>query len=187
MLVKCVRKENITAAQRGRCLELMSAERRASVERITHMPTRESTLCGEWLAKTMLSEMSGIPVEEIRLARDERGKPYAVNLPLYFSISHSGEHVACAVSSVPVGLDIEEMRDRDPSVASRVCSEEELAFIFDEAEDVLRRFLQVWTAKEACVKQTGIGLAGMREADYFALQPRLESREEDGCIISVVR
>ena len=187
MLVRCIRKENITAEQRRRCVELMAPERRGAVERITHVPTRENSICGEWLAKTMLAALGGVPVEEIHLARDGRGKPYVIGLPLYFSISHSGGHVACAVDAAPVGLDVEERRPRDTAAARRVCSPQELAFIFADEEGASLRFLQVWTAKEACVKLSGVGLGGMREADFFALRPRLATWEEDGCIISVVR
>lgn len=187
MMLRCIHKNEISLQQRQQCLSLMAPQRRAQVERITHSQTRESSICGEWLAKTMLSEVSGQAVEDISLARDQNGKPYAENLPLYFSISHSGEQVACVISDQPVGLDIEEIAPRDPSVARRICSEKEMEFIFSKEEDVLHRFLLVWTAKEAAVKLSGVGIKGMREVDYFALQPRLETKIEDGCVISVVR
>ncbi len=186
MVWRCILQENITRAQQELCLRLMEPSRRAAVERISHKDVRESTINGEWLAKTMLSERSGRPVEDILLARDKDGKPYAENLPLHFSISHSGAFVACAVSDTPVGLDLEEIRHRDITVARRICSEREMAFILG-GEDPLKRFLKVWTAKEAYVKLTGIGIKGMREADYFALQPRLQVIERDEYIITVCR
>lgn len=187
MRVELIKKENITDEQCRRCIELMEPERRAAVERISHQGVRESTVCGEWLAKRMLSEACGIPVEDIRLVREENGKPYAWNLPLYFSISHSGDHVACAVSERPVGLDIEEKRARDVSAARRICSGKELDYILvGDGEERLLRFLRVWTAKEAYVKLTGEGIKGMKKADFFELLSRLEVQETEECILSAI-
>lgn len=206
MRVELIKKENISDVQRRRCIDLMDPKRRAAVERITHQGVRESTVCGEWLAKRMLSELSGMPVEEIRLARDHNGKPYVQNLPLYFSVSHSGESVACAVSERPVGLDIEEKRERDVGVARRICSQKELDYVFSQhkgsdplckiytrgqtpcvdEKERLRRFLRVWTAKEAFVKLTGEGIKGMKDADFFELLARLKVQETEDCILTVI-
>lgn len=193
MHFELIKKENITEEDRRRCLSLMTPERRAAVERISHPEVRESTVCGEWLAKSMLSRESGMPVEEIRLARDRDGKPYAENLTLFFNLSHSGEYVACAVSDRPVGLDLEVKKPRDLSVARRICSPRELEYIFHpeqtpcvNEEEMLRRFLLIWTAKEAAVKLTGIGIKGMREEDYFSLLPRLQVYEEKDFVLSII-
>lgn len=40
----------------------------------------------------------------------EYGKPYFENLDLYFNCSHSNNYIVAAISSVPLGVDIEEDR-----------------------------------------------------------------------------
>ncbi len=187
MVYRCIRQDSVLKEDLQKTLNCMTPERRAHIERITHPDVRLATLCGEWLCKVMLSEQSGMAFEQICLTRRGDGKPEAQNLPLHFNVSHSGDFVACAVSRRPVGIDLEVLKTRDLSVAKRICSEKELAFIAPEKPDALHRFLKVWTAKEAYVKLSGIGIKAMAEADYFALQERLVCIEKDGYILSVIK
>lgn len=184
MVWRCIHIKDVSEKQLQCCLQWMESDRRAQVERLSNTQMRLSSICGEWLTKTMLSEISGIAAEEISLVRDKRGKPYVKNLPLYFSVSHSGDFVACAVSDRPIGLDLEQVRQCDISAAKRICSPKELEYILT-AEDSLTRFFRVWTAKEAYVKMTGEGIAGMRKADFFSLGPALSVQEKNGCIITI--
>ena len=184
MLWRCIHIKDVSKEQIGWCLQWMASDRRAQVDGIANPQAQKRTICAEWLTKTMLSEISGIAAEEISLARDKRGKPYVKNLPFHFSVSHSGDFVACAVSDRPVGLDLEQVRACDISAAKRICSPKELEYILT-AEDSLTRFFRVWTAKEAYVKMTGEGIAGMRKADFFSLRSALSVQEKNGCIITI--
>lgn len=92
----------------------------------------------------------------------EMGKPYLVNVPLYYNLSHSGDFVLCAVSEQEIGADIQEIRKGDiMRVAERYFAEEELAKLQEcrtEAEKN-RLLFQLWTKKEAFGKLTGKGIA----------------------------
>ncbi len=105
--------------------------------------------------------------DDLSVAREERGKPYFPNLPwLYFSVSHSGDLFACAMSETPIGLDIQEhilrkneteedaMR-RHIKIAERFFHPDERQYI---SNDPLRRFYKIWTAKESYVKLIGTGI-----------------------------
>ena len=186
MVYLCIRQDSIPQSNLEKTLALMAPERRCQVERISHDDVRRATLCGEWLCKQMLAEQSGQASKDIRLFRDKNGKPQAENLPFHFNVSHSGAWVACAVSEVPIGIDLEVVRERDLAVARRICSPDEMAYIFDSEQDRLYRFLQVWTAKEAYVKLTGIGIKAMSEANYFDLKDRLFFVQKDDYILSVI-
>lgn len=186
MLYRCIRQDSVTKDQLETTLQYMEPLRRAQIESIAHPEVKRATVCGEWLCKTMLAEQSGLPFEQISLAREKNGKPFAQNLPLYFSISHSGAWVACAVSHTPVGIDLESIKKRDLSVAERICSPEETDFIFAEKEKQTHRFLKVWTVKEAFVKMTGEGIKALSGADYFALLPRTICTETEEYILSVI-
>ncbi len=137
-----------------RCLSLMEPTRKEKVLAMAEH-RRKTTVLGEWMVKTMLSERSGLPVDEIAILRTEKGKPYAEDLP-YFSISHSGEWVVAAVSENPVGIDIEQVRPVDLRLAERIGAKPE-------------RFFEEWTAKEAHFKI--YGNPNFKGIEYEALSP----------------
>ena len=60
------------------------------------------------LLVSALENEYGIPAAEVRIEKDEKGKPYLEGYPdLYLSISHSGPYIACAFGDKPVGVDTE--------------------------------------------------------------------------------
>ena len=60
----------------------------------------------------------------------EHGKPHALGLDIELNISHSGDIVVCAVDSSPVGIDAEKIRPIDLNVAKRICTDDELLYLF---------------------------------------------------------
>lgn len=160
---------SLTETEYERCLALMEPERRQKVLALKNEPRRRAAILGEWLAKTMLAEQSGLPLEEITVLRTEKGKPYAEGLP-YFSITHSGDHVAVAVSETPIGIDMEKLRPIDPRTAARIGA--------DPA-----RFFEEWCAKEAHYKI--YGNPNFKEIDYNALSPI--HFYEDGYVITIIK
>ncbi|MBQ6947622.1 MAG: 4'-phosphopantetheinyl transferase superfamily protein [Clostridia bacterium] len=179
--------DTLTKSEYERCLSLMEPGRRATVEALTNETARQRTVLGEWMAKTALSEQIGCPIEQIRLLRDEKGKPFAPDLPLHFSISHSGPWVVCAVSSNPVGVDIEILRPIDPKIAHRICHPEDLPFLEGKTEaEVIRKFFLLWTAKEARGKRDGTGLQNIREIPLSRILPRCHRITTEEYVVSVV-
>ena len=81
--------------------------------------------------------------------------------PPFISLSHSNEWVACAISEVPVGLDIEHCKPRDyDALAKQICSVSEWR-TFQSLPHEQRKFwfYRLWTAKEALFKLDGGELA----------------------------
>lgn len=121
------------------------------------------------LAFCLLQEMTGIA--DIRFEYNEHGKPSIIGHPdVHFNMSHCRCAVACAVDSVPVGIDIECTGRYKDSLARYTCSDAELAWI-EEGEMELRnygitednggrdeRFTVLWTKKEALLKLIGTGI-----------------------------
>lgn len=94
------------------------------------------------------------------------GKPYFPNCrEIFFSVSHSGEYLVCAVANENVGVDIEKTSDdtdkRFGDLKSRLIRIASRFFHPDEASivktDPIPRFYEVFTAKESYVKFTGSG------------------------------
>lgn len=108
------------------------------------------------------------------LRATEGGKPYAEGVRFDFSPTHTAGLVALAIGDCgPIGLDAETPRGRDVSRLARAAdrwftpaeNRRVQTAIQNRPQEAEAVFLRVWTAKEALVKRTGAGLAGMRRAD----------------------
>ena len=123
------------------------------------------------------------PMPEIAIA--DRGKPYFVDSPWHFSISHTKKHAFCALSEAPVGIDAEEIaRNINLRLAEKILSPSEKAQ-FDRAEDKRAALLKFWVLKEAAAKLTGEGLRGYPNHTNFRLDdPAL--LEMEGCILAAL-
>ncbi len=110
--------------------------------------------------RLLLGRYSGTEPDALTLVTAAHGKPALAHGALEFNVSHSGEHVAIALTvGSPVGVDIERVRPMSDSIAiaRRFFSPEESARV-TAAADPDKEFFLVWTAKEAVVKAVGKGL-----------------------------
>lgn len=121
-------------------------------------------LTGRVLAKTVLGSRMGLAPESVRFDAtcDDCGKPHGKpRLPgVEFSISHSGDRIGLAVTSAPVGLDVEaDDRKADEGLITYALNEVEQRSL-KALPDAQRAaaFFQYWTRKEALMKATGKGL-----------------------------
>ena len=96
------------------------------------------------------------------LREDVYGKPYFPDAPqAQFSLSHSGGYAALATSSLPVGVDIQEIRPERVMAAVRFLTEPEQAQLTAlPQEEEVQAFFRLWTLKESYGKMTGRGLLG---------------------------
>ena len=96
------------------------------------------------------------------IAVEEKGKPYFLyNENLHFSISHTKSHIAIALHNKPIGIDIENTRKCNLSLAKRYFHSEEYSYLSSlPQEEQDQAFTKLWTLKEAYVKCTGEGIAG---------------------------
>lgn len=139
--------------------------RQAEILKKARMDDRKRSLAGDMLARKYLSRLYSVDPEEIIFAKGEHGKPYVLNLPAHFNISHSGSYAVLAVSDRPIGVDIETVRDFSAILAKRCFTEEELHYLAgtgpSRKKAVMQRcFYELWTAKEAYLKYTGTGISG---------------------------
>jgi 4'-phosphopantetheinyl transferase len=98
---------------------------------------------------------------------DRYGRPFiaapAVERPVYFSLSHTEGCVACVVSGCEaVGVDVEEVHEQHSLLAtarSNFSPEEIDALRALPPKDLVDRFFDYWTLKEAYLKARGTGLS----------------------------
>lgn len=95
-------------------------------------------------------------IEMVGPEKDEKGVP----LPSgghYWSISHKKRYVCGVVAPQPIGIDIERIRDFSKGVFRKTASGKEWALAEMETASLMT-FFRFWTAKEAVLKATGIGI-----------------------------
>ena len=107
------------------------------------------------------------------------GRPAFSNSSLPdFSISHSGDWLWLAIGKPSLGLDAEQHRPRRNlgKLMNHVLSPRELAWVSAQ-DDELSAFYRLWTLREAVLKASGRGLAGLSRLQLFPDELRIETRE----------
>ena len=102
---------------------------------------------------------------ELKFGYTAHGKPFLVNSPadIQFNVSHSGDlMVAAFCNGLGIGVDIEK-EDRQfgaMEIAERFfCDREKEEIARKTPDERAAAFFQIWTAKEAILKATSLGLA----------------------------
>lgn len=94
----------------------------------------------------------GLDIGEIK--RTDKGKPYLENNSFFFSISHSGDFLICAIADFEIGIDLQIHRKCNyKKISSRYYHEAERKYCQDRI-----KFFDVFSYKESYVKCIGIGI-----------------------------
>ncbi len=164
---------DLTDAEYNKWYSLMNEDKQQRVDRFRFDDDKKRTVAGEMLARKAISEWCDVAPENITFGIKEHGKLYSKDFDVEFNISHSGDMVVCAVDNKPIGIDIEQIRPIDLSVAKRICTDEELLYLFGHAPtdedfkyttdtETLTCFFELWTAKEAYGKCQGKGIKNLK-------------------------
>lgn len=137
------------------------------------------------IVKKAACEVLGVKDTDLVFDIAENGKPYLKSHPqLHFNISHSNNGITVAVSDSPVGIDCEKLRKASLKTAKRYFTEKENAYISRSKTDTDCRFFEIWTKKEAFLKQEGCGLT-VSLSSFDVTEKNIRTFEKDGFIISV--
>ena len=136
---------------------LFSQYRLKRLENISNPQKRKESIAAELLLNYAVVEVFPQLKPPFEITEGECGKPGFKDIPIYFSLSHSGNTVACAVSDTNIGLDVEEGLKYREQVTARFFSKDEQHRILT-SDDKGREFARIWTAKESALKYLGVGL-----------------------------
>lgn len=136
---------------------------------------RRRSLVARATLRTLLGRHLDRDPRALRFVVGEQGKPALAENEVEFNVSHSGGHVAIAISDAgPIGVDLEAVRATSDllQLAERFFSPAEADVVRAAAEsDRAARFFSYWTAKEAVIKAAGGGLS--LDLRSFETDPRI--------------
>lgn len=135
----------------------LSSYRRERLRKVKAPAVRRQMLCAELLLIQAVREWSFEAVVPLEIQEGEKGKPGFVSLPLFFSLSHSGPFIACALSDHEVGIDIQKRSGYRESLAKRCFSDRERRYL-EKCTDRDAVFTEIWCLKESYLKATGEGI-----------------------------
>ncbi len=144
----------LTAKMKTKLYLLSLAEFRKKYPALSKRQTE--LLAGDYAVKTVISNLMQIPYENVEIRR--MGKPYVVDCPYQFNLSHSGDYLLLAVGDAPLGVDIEKITKIRPKTLEKHFTDEEQARVAKEGKTA---FFEIWTQKESYVKYTGEGIKGL--------------------------
>ncbi|MGW5424725.1 4'-phosphopantetheinyl transferase family protein [Streptomyces sp. NPDC003943] len=139
---------------------LLDERERRVYESLTEERVRAQYVTAHALLRTVLGEVLDRDPVSLSFDKGPHGKPYLAGAPVEFSLSHSGELVAVALSlQAPVGVDVERVPEPSAELPLPVLSPAERAE-YDKVPEPERAaaFATYWVRKEAVLKATGEGL-----------------------------
>jgi 4'-phosphopantetheinyl transferase len=137
------------------------------IKRITNFKSekrRLQSLTGYFLLKDILKEKG---YDSFKIIRNKNEKP-KLNIPLYYSISHSNDYVVCVVADEEVGIDIEKLTDKLLKIKSKI----------GEVSDDLEILVRNWTLKEAYIKYLGDTKIPLKEIKIISENPYILKYKE---------
>lgn len=144
----------------GAYTELLDPVELDRMNRFRFDTDRERFILGHGLLRTLLGGYLERDPSLIRMARGPFGKPYLERKSLRFNLSDTKDAVIIAFATdMELGADIETMtREVDHrAVSEHYFTVPEVRNI-QEAAEPKRRFLELWTRKEAVLKASGVGI-----------------------------
>jgi len=157
---------------------VLSADERQRAARFRQEGDRQRYILARIGLRDILSRYRAIAPHALQFSYGAKGKPYLETQPgvppLEFNLSHSGDWVGVAIARLPVGFDLEAIRPipQLDAILHRHFTASEQATLqpLDEAAKTLA-FFRGWTAKEAFLKATGLGISAALNSVAIALEP----------------
>ncbi|QXV65026.1 4'-phosphopantetheinyl transferase superfamily protein [Mucilaginibacter achroorhodeus] len=145
-------------------------------EKYHQLKDRQRFVVSRALQRMILGKYLDQDPEALRFVLGDNKKPYLLKddgTAVHYNVSHSGDWIALAIASSPVGADVEFIDPEFPfdDILPDHFSETEIDFI--KLNESTQRFYLLWTRKEAFLKATGQGLG-----EHLIITPALDGAHE---------
>ena len=138
--------------------EIFPREREKEIASCSNEQVRRAKFYVWKLLESALMRSFGLKIKNIPFTKTANGKWECPEC--FFSLSHSGELVAVALSRKAVGVDVE-LKDEDrftDALAQKICTERERTALIELSQSERFQAVNVlWTKKEALFKRSGEG------------------------------
>lgn len=148
----------------------LSTDEQARAQRFHFNVHRQRFIVARGILRNILGRYLGQEPGDLEFCYSDRGKPQLAgsNCSVCFNLSHSQSLALYAIARRPIGIDLEYIRPLDDAlkIAKRFFSAREYTLIESlPPEQKQKAFFQLWTCKEAYLKATGEGLAGLGQVE----------------------
>ncbi|MGP7733375.1 4'-phosphopantetheinyl transferase family protein [Oceanimonas smirnovii] len=141
--------------------KLLSTPEKQRLAAIKNAQQAHLYLLSRYLLRQRLGSLLAVPPDSLDFYHTDKGKPELYGEPLRFNLSHSGSLLALAISSEPVGVDLESRLLAPAGIqrlARRYLATQEQTWLAQSTQPA-SDFQQLWTIKEAVLKADGSGIA----------------------------
>lgn len=153
--------------------QTLSSDEQLRAERFYFERDRKHFIAGRGLLRAILGRYLDREPNQLQFSYSSRGKPALVNTntreTLCFNLSHSSGLALYAVTrSRLIGIDLERVRpmpDAEKLAERFFCTHEYGVISTLLPEQKQEAFFNAWTRKEAYLKATGDGLAGLEQVE----------------------
>lgn len=146
---------NVDDLDLAKAYELLPKTRKQKVDNFKFVKDKKLSAGAYLLLKKLLDEEN---ITDPIFKTEKYGKAYISNYKdIHFNLSHSSKIVACAISDVEVGVDVEY---NDPLIDLNIARH---YFYNKEYENIMKsdnpsdEFFNYWVLKESYMKYTGLG------------------------------
>ncbi|MFC4870244.1 4'-phosphopantetheinyl transferase family protein [Negadavirga shengliensis] len=148
-----------------KAVEMLPFSIKSEVMRYRKKDDRFTRVFGKLLLKEQLAAFNFESHQITDVQKSTFGKPF-LPIELEFNVSHSGEWVVCAASTICVlGIDIEKINPEAPMEIREFFTPEEMSRI-NNGDDPASALIRIWTRKEAVLKAEGSGIStGLEKVD----------------------
>lgn len=146
-------------------------EEKERIDKFLYQDDAKSSMVGRLLMRKFAHVSTGIPYNEVRFGRDERGKPYLMgvgDIPINFNVSHQGDYAVLAGNKEKnIGVDvmkIEAPANKNVPEFFRLMRRQFSTYEWDTVKQFplesqqMACFYRLWCLKEAYVKNIGVGI-----------------------------
>lgn len=137
--------------------DFLTAREILKSDRFKHKRDRDSYVVRKYITRELIASFLNVPQNKIEYHEAANKKPIVHGIE--FNVSHSNNLVLIALCHLPVGIDIEIIKE-DFSFKSLLsnCFHDDEAVLIQKSPNQLTCFYGLWTRKEAILKATGEGL-----------------------------
>jgi len=143
-------------------LHLLSNDEKIRAARLKDPKIANQQIISRGILRLLLGNYTGKDPKDLVFSYSQFGKPHlsnSENLEIFFNLSHSGNLLLIAVGKEKqIGIDVEKIDGKIDifGISSLIFTDEE-QFSLSRSLDPVQNFYELWTAKEAFIKSTGLG------------------------------